>query len=145
MPRASRTRSLTSSTRRQSEKTPDDPFYTADYGLVDQPDDHDVDAPEAWGPRTGCGKVAILDTGIDTDHPDLKGNLYKSKDKPNNNKDDDKNGYVDDTYGYNVIKGKGSGQDDEGHGTHVRRHRRRAREQLGGHLRHLLVGEPRRR
>ena len=102
-----------------ADKTPDDPFYTADYGLVDQPDDHDVDAPEAWGTRTGCGKVAVLDTGIDTDHPDLKANLYKSKDKPNNNKDDDKNGYVDDTHGFNVIKGKGSGQDNEGHGTHV--------------------------
>jgi subtilisin family serine protease len=63
--------------------------------------------------------VAVLDTGIDTDHPDLEGNLYKSKDKPNNNKDDDKNGYVDDTHGWNVIKGKGSGQDNEGHGTHV--------------------------
>ncbi len=63
--------------------------------------------------------VAILDTGIDTDHPDLKGNLYKSSDKPNNNKDDDKNGYVDDTYGFNTINGKGSGEDDEGHGTHV--------------------------
>src|SRR5687767_6635262 len=100
-------------------KTPDDPFYTRDYGLVDQPDDHDVDAPEAWTTRTGCGKVAILDTGTDTDHPDLKANLRKSKDKPNNNKDDDKNGYVDDTYGFNVIKGKGSGEDDEGHGTHV--------------------------
>jgi subtilisin family serine protease len=100
-------------------KTPDDPFYTRDYGLVDQPDDHDVDAPQAWATRTGCGKVAILDTGTDTDHPDLKANLHKSKDKPNNNKDDDKNGYVDDTYGFNVIKGKGSGEDDEGHGTHV--------------------------
>ena len=100
-------------------KTPDDPFYTADYGLVDQPDDHDVDAPEAWGTRTGCGMVAILDTGIDTDHPDLKGNLYKSSDKPNNNKDDDKNGYVDDTFGFNTLNGKGSGEDDEGHGTHV--------------------------
>ena len=103
----------------QAKKTPDDPLYTADYGLVDQPDDHDVDAPEAWGMRTGCGKVAILDTGIDTDHPDLRPNLHKSSDKPNNNKDDDKNGYVDDTYGFNTINGKGSGEDDEGHGTHV--------------------------
>jgi subtilisin family serine protease len=105
--------------RTTADKTPDDPFYTADYGLVDQPDDHDIDAPEAWGTRTGCGKVAVLDTGTDTDHPDLQANLYKSKDKPNNNKDDDKNGYVDDTHGWNVIKGKGSGQDNEGHGTHV--------------------------
>jgi thermitase len=100
-------------------KTPDDPFYTLQYALVDSPDDHDIDAPNAWGTRSGCAKVAILDTGIDTDHPDLKSNVYKSEDKPNNGKDDDKNGYVDDTYGYNAIKGKGSGEDDNGHGTHV--------------------------
>jgi subtilisin family serine protease len=99
--------------------TPDDPFYSLQYALVDSPDDHDIDAPTAWSTRSGCAKVAILDTGIDTDHPDLKSNVYKSKDKPNNGKDDDKNGYVDDTYGYNTIKGKGSGEDDNGHGTHV--------------------------
>lgn len=100
-------------------KTPDDPFYPLQYAVVDSPSDHDIDAPTAWGTRTGCAKVAILDTGIDTDHPDLKPNVYKSEDKPNNNKDDDKNGYVDDTYGWNVINGKGSGEDDNGHGTHV--------------------------
>jgi subtilisin family serine protease len=100
-------------------KTPDDPFYARQYALVDSPDDHDIDAPTAWTTRSGCAKVAILDTGIDTDHPDLESNVYKSEDKPNNGKDDDKNGYVDDTYGYNTIKGKGSGEDDNGHGTHV--------------------------
>jgi len=101
------------------EKTPNDPLYAFDYALVDSPDDHDIDAPSAWGTRTGCAKVAILDTGIDTDHPDLAPNVYKSADKPNNGKDDDKNGYVDDTYGFNAIDGKGSGEDDNGHGTHV--------------------------
>ena len=100
-------------------RVPDDPFYTREYALVDGPTDHDIDAPTAWGSRTGCAKVAILDTGIDTDHPDLKANVFKSEDKPNNGKDDDKNGYVDDTYGLNVIAGKGSGEDDNGHGTHV--------------------------
>jgi thermitase len=100
-------------------KTPDDPLYIRDYALVDSPDDHDIDAPDAWAARTSCAKVAVLDTGADTDHPDLDSNIYKSDDKPNNNKDDDKNGYVDDTYGFNVIKGKGSGEDDNGHGTHV--------------------------
>lgn len=102
-----------------SSKTPDDPYYALQYALVDSPDDHDIDAPTAWTTRSGCAKVAILDTGIDTDHPDLKSNVYKSEDKPNNGKDDDKNGYVDDTYGYNTIKGTGSGEDDNGHGTHV--------------------------
>jgi thermitase len=63
--------------------------------------------------------VAIVDTGIDSDHPDLVANLYKSGDKPSNGKDDDRNGYVDDTYGWNAIQGKGSAEDDNGHGTHV--------------------------
>jgi subtilisin family serine protease len=100
-------------------KTPDDPFYGLQYALIDSPDDHDIDAPTAWATRASCAKVAILDTGIDTDHPDLAPNVYKSGDKPNNGKDDDKNGYVDDTYGLNTINGKGSGEDDNGHGTHV--------------------------
>ena len=100
-------------------KTPNDPYYTRDWAVVDGSEDHDIDAPTAWGTRTSCAKVAILDTGVDTDHPDLKDNVFKNDDKPNNGKDDDKNGYVDDTYGYNAIKGKGSGEDDNGHGSHV--------------------------
>jgi thermitase len=100
-------------------RTPNDPFYPRDWALVDNPQAHDIDAPVTWDVRTSCAKVAILDTGIDTDHPDLAANIYKSSDKPNNNKDDDKNGFVDDTYGFNVIAGKGSGEDDNGHGTHV--------------------------
>jgi thermitase len=100
-------------------KAPNDPLYPRQWAVADSPAGHDIDAPTAWAQRTSCAKVAIVDTGIDTDHPDLVANLYKSKDKPNNGKDDDKNGYVDDTYGYNAIKGKGSGEDDDGHGTHV--------------------------
>jgi thermitase len=99
--------------------TPNDPFYFRDWAVNDTPGGHDISAPEAWNTRTSCTKVAVLDTGVDTDHPDLQGNIYKSPDVPNNNKDDDKNGYVDDTYGWNVITGKGSGEDDNGHGTHV--------------------------
>lgn len=102
-----------------SAKTPDDPLYASQYALGDSPDDHDIDAPDAWATRTGCAKVAVLDTGVDFDHPDLKANVVESKDKPGDGKDNDKNGYVDDAHGFNAIKGKGSGKDDEGHGTHV--------------------------
>ena len=119
-------------------KVPNDPFYPRDYALVDGTDDHDIDAPTAWGTRTGCAKVAILDTGIDSDHPDLKSNVYKSDDKPNNGKDDDKNGYVDDTYGYNAIKGKGRGRTTTAHPGPVR-HRGRAWQQRGRCGGHLLV------
>ena len=100
-------------------RVPDDPSYPFQYALVDGPANHDIDAPTAWAPRARAAPGAILDTGIDTNHPDLAPNIYKSSDKPNNGKDDDKNGYVDDTYGLNTIKGKGSGEDDNGHGSHV--------------------------
>ena len=51
--------------------------------------------------------VAVIDSGIDTLHEDLKPILWKNpKEIPGNNKDDDGNGYVDDIYGWNFIGGK---------------------------------------
>lgn len=52
--------------------------------------------------------VAIIDSGIDIEHEDLKQNIWKNLDEiPNNGKDDDNNGYVDDVYGWNFIGGPG--------------------------------------
>lgn len=51
--------------------------------------------------------VAVLDSGIDIHHEDLKDVIWKNpKEIPNNNIDDDKNGYIDDVYGWNFIGGK---------------------------------------
>jgi len=51
--------------------------------------------------------VAVLDSGIDINHEDLKDIIWKNpKEIPNNNIDDDNNGYVDDVYGWNFIGGK---------------------------------------
>ncbi len=51
--------------------------------------------------------VAVIDSGIDTLHEDLKPILWVNKKEiPNNNIDDDKNGYADDVYGWNFIGGK---------------------------------------
>ena len=48
--------------------------------------------------------VAIIDSGIDIDHEDLDGVIWKnSKEIPNNGKDDDNNGYVDDVHGWNFL------------------------------------------
>lgn len=51
--------------------------------------------------------VAVIDSGVDTLHEDLKGILWKNPGEiPGNGIDDDKNGYVDDVYGWNFIGGK---------------------------------------
>jgi cell wall-associated protease len=51
--------------------------------------------------------VAVIDSGIDTAHEDLKGILWHNpKEIPGNGIDDDHNGYVDDVYGWNFIGGK---------------------------------------
>jgi thermitase len=101
----------------QAFKAPNDPLFATQYAVNGS---INTAAADAWNVRTSCSKVAVLDTGVDTDHPDLRGNIYgNSKEKANNGKDDDKNGYVDDYYGVNLVKGKGDGEDDNGHGTHV--------------------------
>ncbi len=54
--------------------------------------------------------VAILDSGVDTDHEDLKDNIWVNDDEiAGNGIDDDKNGYVDDINGWNFL-GNASGE-----------------------------------
>jgi subtilisin family serine protease len=51
--------------------------------------------------------VAVIDSGIDTEHEDLKDIIWTNEDEiPGNGIDDDKNGYVDDIHGWNFIGGK---------------------------------------
>ena len=52
-------------------------------------------------------RVAVIDSGFDVDHEDLKGVIWTNEDEiPNNGIDDDKNGYIDDIHGWNFIGGK---------------------------------------
>ena len=51
--------------------------------------------------------VAVLDSGVQIDHPALKNNLWTNPNEvPGNGKDDDKNGYIDDVHGWDFIGGK---------------------------------------
>ncbi|MEP2772761.1 MAG: S8 family peptidase [Fulvivirga sp.] len=51
--------------------------------------------------------VAVIDSGVDIDHEDLQGKIWINEDEiEGNGIDDDKNGYVDDRYGWNFIGGK---------------------------------------
>lgn len=51
--------------------------------------------------------VAVIDSGIDIDHEDLKDIIWKNeKEIAGNGLDDDKNGYIDDVYGWSFLGGK---------------------------------------
>ena len=64
--------------------------------------------------------VAVIDTGVDYNHLDLRNNIWvNSAEIPDNGRDDDGNGYVDDVYGWDCVGGDKDPMDDNGHGTHV--------------------------
>ena len=64
--------------------------------------------------------VAVIDTGVDYNHLDLRNNIWiNSAEIPDNGKDDDGNGYIDDVYGWDCVGDDNDPMDDNGHGTHV--------------------------
>ncbi len=102
---------------------PNDPLFTEDgiWGLDNQ-EDNDIDAPEGWDEIRDASAltIAIVDSGIRLDHEDLDSNLWRNSDEiPNNDLDDDENGYIDDVFGVNTVDPTLTAEDDSGHGTHV--------------------------
>ena len=116
------------------------------YRLLDLP--NVTTSPELWGTdntiqtglitQTGTDAddsgasriiVAVTDTGIDYEHPDLSGNMWVNKAELNGtpNVDDDGNGYIDDIYGYDFAGAVAGDPDDDDsdpmdtffHGTHI--------------------------
>jgi subtilisin family serine protease len=86
---------------------PNDPYFTSGglWGLHNTGQsggkvDADIDAPEAWGINRGSSTVivAVLDSGVDLDHPDFSGRL---------------------TSGWDFVNNDNNPNDDQGHGTHV--------------------------
>ncbi len=81
-----------------------------------------IKAPEVWAQGiTGENVVvAVIDSGVDYNHPEL---FYKIWNNPgeiwNNGIDDDKNGYIDDVRGWDFVSQNNNPMDFHGHGTHV--------------------------
>lgn len=94
--------------------TPDDTYYAQQWGLTK------INAPAAWDVQTGTLGIviAIIDTGVDMDHPDLNGKIWNNPGETLDGVDNDGNGLIDDLHGYDWVNGDTDPQDDNGHGTH---------------------------
>ena len=85
----------------------------------------DIRAPEAWKIKNSASNivVAVIDQGVEIDHPDLQGNIWKNKEEiPGNGKDDDDNNYTDDVKGWNFGTKTNNPRPtapNRAHGTHV--------------------------
>ena len=116
-----------------ADTTPNDPFFPQQWYLhntgqgipgVLNPGvpQADINIQGVWDTTQGNSNevVAVIDTGIDVNHPDLVNNLWQNPGEiPNNGIDDEANGFVDDSLGWNFVAKNNNVQDDEGHGTAV--------------------------
>lgn len=82
-----------------------------------------IQSPAAWETTRGSRNgpvIAVLDTGCDVNHPDLRDNLWTNpKEIPGNGLDDDGNGVVDDVHGFFPKENNGNLTDKLGHGSHT--------------------------
>ncbi|HUS35217.1 MAG TPA: S8 family serine peptidase [Verrucomicrobiae bacterium] len=81
----------------------------------------DIDVIKAWDITTGDTNVivGVIDTGINYTHVDLAPQMWVNPGEiPNNNVDDDLDGYIDNVYGINAVADNGNPKDDNGHGSH---------------------------
>lgn len=126
------TKSIKANDRTQNETKPtqmsgpaEDKALALNWGLTN------INAPKAWRHQIGNKNlvVAIIDTGCDIYHPNLRPNLWinpgesgldeNGDSRATNGIDDDDNGFVDDLHGWNFAQRSSDVTDDHGHGTHI--------------------------
>jgi thermitase len=117
---------------RGNEILPNDLFFNRQWGLNNNgqmrtttgnrgKEGADINVIKGWDLEIGSEDVvvAILDSGVKLDHPDLYSRIWMNRNEIKNGKDDDGNGYIDDIYGYNFAYGNSNVRDDLGHGTNI--------------------------
>ena len=113
-----------------SQMTPNDPSFNSQWALANLANAADINAQSGWeeylsdsnggsenGPKV---IVAVIDTGVDYNHPDLKNRMWVNpREISGNGLDDDNNGIIDDVYGADFTSGNaGDPMDRHGHGSH---------------------------
>ena len=98
-----------------------EPYYSQQWGITA------TNIDELWqayeedydeNPNVDRAVIAILDTGVDIEHPDLADNIWTNPNEIANNSDDDGNGYKDDLHGYDFVNKTATIKDYNSHGTH---------------------------
>jgi len=105
---------------------PNDPDFSLLWGLRNSGQSGgtagaDIKANLAWDQESGSNSVvvAVIDTGINYNHPDLIDNIWVNEGEiADNGIDDDGNGFIDDVHGFNFVSNNGDPMDDNNHGTH---------------------------
>ena len=111
------------------QRIPDDTYFSRQYGLVNDgtfslspaKPDADIDMDLAWDIETGDASiiVAVLDSGVKLDHPELINRIWVNPNESADNSDNDANGYTDDLNGWDFVNNDNDPTDDHGHGTNV--------------------------
>ena len=109
-----------------AQATPNDSSFGSLWGLSNSGSQGgivtaDINANQAWDYGTSTNVVtAVIDTGVDYRHQDLAANIWSNSGEiAGNGIDDDHNGYIDDTRGWDFANNDNDPMDDNGHGTHV--------------------------
>jgi subtilisin family serine protease len=97
---------------------PNDVYYAG----IQSPYLSRLEMPAAWDKTTGRPEIviAVLDTGVNFNHPDLRDGIWANPGEiAGNGVDDEGNGFIDDAIGWDFAQDDNLPDDDHGHGTHV--------------------------
>lgn len=101
----------------EAEQYAQEPYYPEQYGIGA------INLPQLWAVDKITTKrpvIAIIDTGVDIEHPDLVDNIWTNPLEATGaeNADNDNNGFKNDVHGWDFVNNSARMRDNNGHGTH---------------------------